>query len=75
MERRKNSNYFYDLNICLKHGKYGYFLQDGKDKTSTLFKWALDPLERNELNERHIKYVIDYVRKNDFKRNEEIKKI
>jgi hypothetical protein len=38
-------------------------LQDDKGKTYTLYKWVLVLLERNELHERHIKYIIGYVRK------------
>ena len=64
----------YDLKVCLKHGKYGYFLQDDKDKTYTLYKWAKELLERNELNEKHIKNIIDYIRKKDHEKYMKIKK-
>ena len=57
----------------MKHGKYGYYLEDDKGKTYTLHKWARELLERNELTEKHIKNIIDYVRKNDLKNNKEKK--
>ncbi len=73
MERKSFTYNIYDLKICLKHGKYGYFLQDDKGKTYTLYKWAKELLDKNELNEKHIKNIIDYVRKNQLTKNEEIK--
>ena len=72
MEIKRFSCNVYNLTIYLKHGKYGYFLQDDEGKTYTLYKWAKELLERNELNEKHIKSIIDYVRKNELKKNEEI---
>ena len=35
--------------------------------------WARELLKRNELTEKHIKNIIDYVRKNDLKNNKEKK--
>ena len=74
MERKSFTYNIYDLKICLKHGKYGYFLQDDKGKTYTLYKWALEKLEKNELNEKDIKNIIDYIRKKDNEKNMKIKK-
>ena len=74
MERKSFTYNIYDLKICLKHGKYGYFLQDDKGKTYTLYKWALEKLEKNELNEKDIKNIIDYIRKKDYEKNMKIKK-
>ena len=54
MERKEFNCYVYNLNICLKYGKYGYYLEDDKGKTYTLYKWARELLERNELTEKHI---------------------
>ena len=64
MERKKINCYVYNLNICLKHGEYSYYLEDDKGKTYTLYKWAWKLLERNELTEKHIKNIIDYVKQN-----------
>ena len=74
MERKSFTYNIYDLKICLKHGKYGYFLQDDKGKTYTLYKWALEKLEKNELNEKDIKNIIDYIRKKNYEKNMKIKK-
>ena len=74
MERNFFTYNIYDLKICLKRGKYGYFLQDDKGKTYTLYKWALEKLEKNELNEKDIKNIIDYIRKKNYEKNMKIKK-
>ena len=44
----------------MKHGKYGYYLEVDEGKTYTLYKWARELLEQNELTEKHTKYTIDY---------------
>ena len=74
MERKNISYNVYDLKVCLKYGKYGYFLQDDKGKTYTLYKWALEKLGKNELNEKDIKNIIDYIRKKDYEKHMKIKK-
>ena len=74
MERKNISYNVYDLKVCLKYGKYGYFLQDDKGKTYTLYKWALKKLEENELNEKDVKNIIDYIRKKDNEKYMKIKK-
>ena len=74
MERKDISYNVYDLKVCLKYGKYGYFLQDDKGKTYTLYKWALKKLEENELNEKDVKNIIDYIRKKDNEKYMKIKK-